>query len=82
MVKIFHLDAKNEEKVKKVLKISPCLKIYLQMRVGEWNFIPLFSYFTMYTYVEDTDEALLLSIHNICFYGEIRKTLYLDTPFI
>ena len=42
MVYNFHLDAKNEEKVKKILKISlACLKIYLQMRAGEWNFAPL-----------------------------------------
>ena len=42
LVYIFHLDAKNEEKVKKVLKISLALpKVYLQMRAGEWNFIRL-----------------------------------------
>ena len=41
-VLIFHLDAKNEEKVRNFWKFHwPCLKINLQMRVGEWNFTPL-----------------------------------------
>ena len=34
-----------------------------------------FAYFSIKTYVVGTREAILMSTHNICFYGELTKII-------
>ena len=43
IAKIFYLDAKTEEKLKKNLKISFALLESLLPDAGEWNFTPLWN---------------------------------------